>query len=120
MDKRTYREQVKRLKEVLRRWVDPLQINEWGEVEFVFGHKPVDDRGEALAETKTQWQYRTAKVTFYMAAVEEASDKYLEYAVVHELLHIHIAEALEKGIKHEERVVTTLAKAIQNVREWDK
>lgn len=57
------------------------------------------------------WPYRKATINFWFNATTDLDDEDLEEVVVHELCHILVNQMREKGIVHEEAVVTALSKA---------
>jgi hypothetical protein len=78
---------------------------------------------DTLACTSTQWEYLTAKITFNLPLCLKFADDevVLENAVVHELLHVVLAEIVQSqsakvGSEHEERVASHLALAFQRVQ----
>lgn len=89
------------------------------------GHKP-----ECIAFVDCQWEYMQASVVFSCARLftywDEATGKpedesFIRYVIIHELCHILVSEMREyangpfrHAIKHEERVVSRLAKAFGN------
>lgn len=71
------------------------------------------------ATTTTQWEYLRAQIDINTPALRHQDDDDLEYTVVHELCHVLVAEmrGTDWNRQHEERVVTTLAKAFLWVRD---
>lgn len=76
-----------------------------------------------FATTSTRWEYLTAKITFNLPECMKFADDeaLLEYAVIHELMHVVVAEISQTRVKHpgaehEERVVSHLALAFQRVQ----
>ena len=62
-----------------------------------------------------EWKYLTARVTFYPKAMRHLTEREIEWAVIHELMHVFLNEmrvmSTETGQDHEERVATQLQKA---------
>ena len=113
-----------RLLAVLERWRSPLGLN-WWRLTYEYDRTGQDLRlpesGPSTiktfvaAETSPDWKYLHATIVFNMPKLQEADDEYLEYTVVHELMHVLLHETREgrseDGWLHEERVATTLAHA---------
>jgi hypothetical protein len=73
----------------------------------------------AVADTYCRWQYMAGTIRFDLAALAQETDEGLAKIVVHEHCHLLVNEMRENDpdVSHEERVVTTLAKALMWVRE---
>jgi len=69
-----------------------------------------------LATCSARWMYLEADITFDMPLISCVSDQKLEEIVVHEMIHILVNEMRERGIDHEERVVTLLTNAFLTVK----
>ena len=113
-----YRRQVKRIKKLIKKWHSPLVG--WWRVEHAYyreGLSPEDRAAGALASTHAEWEYLMATISWDIPEVAQTSDEYLEYAMVHELCHLLVNEMHADGVDHEERVVTTLARAFKWIRE---
>ena len=94
----------------------------WGKVSYTFDRTGEDfaaaedtsdgvTRTRASARTSVKWPYLIATVAFNMPALAELSLGEVEELLLHEHVHILVAEMREDGIDHEERVVTTLTSA---------
>lgn len=88
----THEEQQARIEAIYARWRPVLGLDEW-EVrrDYHDGHFVTNDdevSGEALASTSVQWEYRRAQIAWNTRFAEESDDDGLEYAVVHEAMHI--------------------------------
>ncbi len=59
----------------------------------------------------TNWQYMEAKINVNSDVLEGLSNDDIEYAAVHELMHVFLNEMRYEGIDHEERVATMLARS---------
>lgn len=120
----------RRLEVLAKRWLRPSGLGWWrinmrylrdGLSDFNGGH-PGDQALQTIAEVTSLWQYLKATISWNMQAVMEMNDKELERTFTHEICHIFINEMREwapgnKGMKHEERVVETLAMAMRWIRE---
>ena len=113
-----------RLLAVLERWRSPLGLNWWrltyeydrtGQDLRLPESSPAGLKTFVAAETTPDWKYLHATILFNMPKLQEADDEYMEYIVVHELMHVLLHETREgrseDGWLHEERVATTLAHA---------
>lgn len=77
----------------------------------------LEDGFQICARCGADWAHEDALITFYPKAMKNYSEDEIENTVVHELLHIFVNEMRQKGLDHEERVVTELAKAFIWVRD---
>jgi predicted metallopeptidase len=104
----------------VNKWLSPLGLG-WWEVTLHWHSKPkdvlrwfpTDDRTDVVvAKTYVYWIYGTAALHINLPAFKGMSRWKIEKIVIHELLHILVNEMRVEGIEHEERVVTTLTKAV--------
>lgn len=107
-----------RLDALFEKWRDLLGLDHWTVTQHYHrGPIPMTGApggfaGQALGVTSASWEYLDARIDWSMDAVADAGDEYLEHAVVHEAMHIWLAEMREEGIKHEERVAESLTAII--------
>lgn len=134
MNDKEYNEQRDRLLTLADKWIAPLGLK-WWHVKFEYSRESLSTQGQKAsgrscqAQTIVDWEYLNATITFDMQAIVDESDKELESTFVHECCHILIhemrmwagpeftREKQDEAIKHEERVVTLLAKAFLWTRE---
>jgi len=97
-------------------WIERTWLGWWkidvvfyGRKEYCKLMKGLDRYSVALCST--QWEYMQARLSVNSYALKNCSKDEIEYVVVHELMHVFLNEAREKGIEHEERVATFLAKS---------
>ena len=108
-----FEKQRSRIRELATWWQPKLALNEW-HVDYHF-HRVSSDMPEggmnAIALCKTHWEYKLASIHWDVSAAEDSDDEQLERILVHELMHVHLAETQEpdKDGKHNERVATELA-----------
>lgn len=107
------------IKQAFNKWVERLGLS-WWEItvryyddpqEIVVRFKSDDDK-LVLARTYADWRYGTGTIDVNLPAWGELSDSEIERTVVHELIHILLNEIREGEMHHEERVVTSLTKAV--------
>jgi hypothetical protein len=102
------------------KWKDKLRLQGWRiTCEYYHDHIPnTEDKGpisKVAGKVYPLWEYKKATIKWCMDALDELDDDELEEIIIHELVHILIAELQEwredppNGIKHEERVVTDLS-----------
>lgn len=109
-----------RVKAAFSKWVERLGLA-WWRVDVCY----YDDPGEILRRFKPEfedrivaarviadWRYAEASIEVNLPAFAGKTDEEIERIVVHELVHILVNEMHENETHHEERVVTTLTKAI--------
>lgn len=117
-----YEEQKQRIRAIADRWIEPLGLN-WWKIELEYSREPLQGAEEDAkqgwclqATCRAKWQYLDATITFGLPSIAHLSDEALEDVIVHELMHVFVNEMREKGINHEERVVTQLTKAVIGLR----
>jgi len=71
----------------------------------------------SAAICSTRWEYMQATLAVNSDVIKNCKKSEIEYIVVHELMHVFLNEAREKGIEHEERVATFLARSFILVNE---
>lgn len=113
----------------LREWFDDWQLmlglGSW-EIQLLWTRERADDDKAnagrlSLATVEADWRYQRAEITLYMPTLVECTGKAQENTVVHELLHLYLAELENKKnqhrLDHEERVVTQIANAFLRLRD---
>lgn len=123
MKKKNREAQIQRVRNLIERWGAPLGLRWWSEITWCY-HDGDDsswqrDNGQVVVMiTNARWEYLWAVVDVNLAAVAERTDDQLEQDVLHELMHILLAEYKEcHGLHHLERTCTRLAQAFRWVRE---
>lgn len=124
--------QKNRIRKLADEWVTPIGLGWWTiDLAYSEASKPSkkNDGAFCAADCKADWEYRQATITFYMPDIADMSDETLEYCFVHELCHIFVNEMRMWGtetiesekyghcIRHEERVVTDLARGFIYLRD---
>ena len=150
MNKQIREALVKRVEKVTHKLEKELRLDSWWDIRHSFSDLP--DGAQAMAPdglmptaarttacTMTQWQYRTAEITWYLPSVAVIDDERLEWVASHEYVHMLIApmstflfdylkddETLVEQIRTvgqysrlEEFVTETLARVIQLARGKD-
>jgi len=108
---------------IVKWWIKQSGLGWWRvAVEYEREDKELDATGKyaLAAETTAKWQYLDATIIFNMRALTERSLDDLEGTIVHELMHIFVNEMRERGLLHEERVATSLAKGFIWIRDAGK
>lgn len=101
------------------KWISCLGIS-WWDVDILYYDDPAsiiqhfrrNDDLLILATCDANWMYGTATISVNLPAFAERTPEQIERTVVHELCHILVNEMREGELHHEERVVTSLTKAI--------
>jgi hypothetical protein len=128
----------RRVDALVERWVQPSGLG-WWKVHVNYHDGPWERtpiRGVALdahclMDVSVDWRYMEASIRVDCVACADLKDSELEYAFVHELMHIFVREmrvpldrdhdvqrhVMDEQLEHEERVCTTLAKGFIWVRE---
>lgn len=119
-------EQQGRLEPVLERWRGIMGLADW-RLNFAFydgSYISFDGTasGEAIATCSPQWQYQRASIAFNLEEVERLDDGSLEAVVVHELVHVLVAEMGDPDLvtAHEERSVTMIERALLRAAGWEQ
>lgn len=111
-------ETERRVQAAFERWAVRLGLG-WWKVEARY----YDDRGEVrrrfgrgpervAARCYADWRYMEAVIDVNLREWVEKTDDEIERMAVHELVHVLVNEMREGALEHEERVVTTLTKAM--------
>ncbi len=109
----THKTQQARLERIWRRWHGRLGMYGWDirrdyhDGEFVA--QDGEASGQALASTHVDWRYKHGSIAWNTALAAGMDDERLEYALVHEIMHVWLHEMRTEGLDHEERVATELA-----------
>ena len=119
--------QRKRIRTLRDRWHAYLGLQPW---EITYVYTDGDFESNVLATTKVEGQYLRAGIDWNLRSAEQQSDAELEFAVVHELMHVMVndlrrfrsdgkTEAILDEVErfNEERVCTALARAFINTRD---
>jgi hypothetical protein len=107
------------LKAAFAKWIPALGLA-WWDIDICYYDDPAsilqnfrrDDDRLVLATCDANWIYGTATICINLPAFADRTPEQIERTVVHELCHILVNEMREGELHHEERVVTTLTKAI--------
>ncbi len=106
-------------------WNAVLRLSQW-EIELIWSRERADDDKAnagrlSLATVEADWRYQRAEVTLYMPTLVECTHKAQENTVVHELVHLCLAELENRKnqhrLDHEERAVTQIANAFLRLRD---
>ncbi len=101
---------------LIHKWCKKTWLG-WWKIEVVyysaneFLNKENDAGIFTVAVCHSNWQYMDAKINVNSDVLEGLSESEIEFAAVHELMHIFLNEMREDGIEHEERVATILARS---------
>ena len=120
MKKREYKKLHKKLNKLFMLWITRLGLRWWKvSIHYVDDKKTIDkyfikdDIHHTLAMAFSDWKYGNADIYVNMKDVQHRTDEELEEIVIHECMHLLVNEMRAEGIDHEERVVTTLTRAVQ-------
>lgn len=109
----------KRVRDALSKWVVRLGLGWWHvEARYYDDAKEIKRRfgggkdSTVAARCYADWRYMEATIDVNLPAWKGRTDDEMERMAVHELMHILVNEMREGAIEHEERVVTTLTKAV--------
>jgi predicted metal-dependent peptidase len=110
---------IKKIKKCRGRWLSTLGLLWWEvRINYYTDASEIADRFNRLkdgrvvpATVTSDWRYGTATVSINVPAFRGKKKKEIEFILVHEFVHILVNEMRERGMKHEERVVTNLTTA---------
>lgn len=107
------KEVIELLRRYIPKWIKLLKLQNWLiDIDYMKGDGEIGSDGYRTSATcNANWDHLSALICFWPKALRESPKTYIEYVVVHELMHILVNEMRETGIKHEERVVAQLAKS---------
>lgn len=132
MNKKEFNKQKRRVEGFIKKWSVPLWLG-WWHIDYLWydsdeeydKDRPliiVDQNGprRGLMYCNARWEYNRATIGVNLPCASTQTDDELEEAVVHEFCHILVNETREEdeNWRHEERVVSTLARAFMTVRKW--
>ena len=129
MNDAEYEAQKERVQALFSKWVKPLGLGWWTiTTEWDRQFKNSEPKSTPYGKNEkncpmdcsASWKYGTALIVCYLPAITTLTDTELEWAVVHELMHIMVNECRVGGddwLDHEERVCSTLAKAFLWLRD---
>jgi hypothetical protein len=105
-----YEAEKKRVHRLVVRWTRTFGLqhwritDEWRRERFKNKH--------IVASVKVKWEYQEAVIEWCLPKSADLTNERLEEVVIHELVHILVAELVDqKSEKNEERVVVNLANA---------
>lgn len=119
MDDAAFEAQRERVMALVQRW-KPVVANEWM-LDLRWSRGPFDHNGSVVpgtvAAVEHKWSYMEGSITFDLSECEGMGDDSLERAVVHELSHFLIAEAIEATsqsvlLSRKEHLTTQVQRAI--------
>jgi hypothetical protein len=88
-----YEEQKGRIRKLVEEWVKPIGLG-WWRIDFEYEREdkpcPEGATDSCVAECHVAWKYLQATITFYLPQVARLDDERLEYAFVHELMHVYL------------------------------
>lgn len=120
MTDKEYRTTRNRIVKIFNKWSLILGFRHW-EITAKFTREEQPDN--VVATCSASWEYKDATLTFHCDSLFGFSDKRLTTTIIHELCHVLIketrewapekltGEALDKAMRHEERVVSEMADA---------
>lgn len=111
MNDKQYESEKKRVHRMVKRWTRTLGLNQW-RINCKWRRERFKHK-RTIARVEVKWEYQEACIEFSLSKTFNLNDERLEEAVIHELVHVLVAEiADDEAIKHEERVVVTITNAI--------
>lgn len=117
--------QKARVMELYARWGDPLGLGWQRAVTFEWHRGPIPDYPRAAMACCVQWQYKSAAISVCLPKIADLNDDDLEWAVVHELIHVFLGGLVEAHDNRvdadafrmiEEHTASTLAQAVMWLR----
>jgi len=132
MDDKAYRAQKARVEALIEKWVKPVGLGYW-RLTFSWYREPLPPYpgkqapsapDVVLMDVRADWRYNQAFIRVCLPEVAELDDDHLEWAFVHELMHVFLNEMRYYGDdgrkEHEERVASHLASAFIWLRNHER
>lgn len=121
MTDKEYREQKKRVQAYIDKWFKAMGLG-WFQVTMTWQRERDSDNPNTAARTISSWQYRNAEIIWFVPALVDNDDYFLEGIVVHEFTHILLSPLLLVDAKEDlplqhEYATECVARAIQGARE---
>lgn len=121
MTDKEYREQKKRVQKYIDKWFKVMGLG-WFRVDMEWSREP---DGETGARTYSQWQYRSATITWFLPHLAKYDDDVVEHTVIHEFCHVLLSPLAQtqqddgngSGNQINEYATETVASAMEWVRE---
>jgi len=126
MKPKAYRKAHARIQASFDRWITVLGLRWWSmEIWYYASRKDFMKSSGASGpnvamRNTTKWEYGDVTIQVCVPALAHLRGEDLDRAVVHELLHTLVNEMRDDGIKHEERVVTALTKAVFWIKDMER
>lgn len=108
----------KKLKKYFDKWFERLLLHSWY-IDIHWEYEPNRQESRMRGQMPVQWEYLRADFYIYLPLLWGMREVELEEFIVHELMHIMVNEMRDDSpdnCDHEERVVTSLARAFMNTR----
>jgi len=110
---------LKTIQKLFDLWTYRLGLK-WWEINIHYIEDPqtiidtfrITDNEIVVAKTFADWKYMTANIYVNLPSIITMHKYTVERIIVHELVHVLVNEMRENDINHEERVVTSLTKAV--------
>lgn len=120
--------QRERVKAVYDRWGPPLGLGWLRRITFEWHRGPIPDHEGAVMTCEPSWEYKEAALSVNLARASELDDEDLEWAVVHECMHVFLAGLIAAYNRKvdgdafrliEEHTASSLAQAVMWLRAHD-
>lgn len=119
MTDKEYKAEKARINKYWDKWFRAIGLS-WWTVDKIFERELNKDSPSQAATSSSNWQYRTACITFVVPVCAEQDDEKLENVVVHEMTHILAAPIQDfrddQAREITEYTVTTIAQALMWAR----
>lgn len=98
-------------------WLPAFGLDDWKLV-VDYTANNCEGNSEVNAYINCMWEYKSARLVFFLPALLDHDDSFLEVVVVHELCHALVCQMRGKKKSHklEEATVTNLTKAFLRVK----
>lgn len=128
MKPKAYKAYRKRCRNYLNTWIPLLSLQDY-RIRVNYYDDSADfpgasdySEGIMLARVSCQWEYLDVTIAVNVPAIARLSEEEIEETIVHELCHIIVNEMSSECVerKHEERVVTNMARTFLRLRNMGK
>ena len=87
MTDKEFRFEKKRIRSLIRKWVNPAGFG-WWRIDIRYSRERHIENPNVAGKTDSDWKYSHAVITYYLPVTSTLDDEELEHTFVHELCHL--------------------------------
>lgn len=104
MNDKDFAQQKKRVQKYVDKWFKTLGLG-WFTINFEWSREPDSSEGGTAGRTYSQWQYRSATITFFLPVLAQHDDDTVERTVVHEMVHV-LLSGIAQNMVHDDETLS--------------